>query len=56
MMGEGSGFFISADGYIVTNNHVVQQAKTVSVTTQDGKSLTPRLSAPIRRPILRSSR
>jgi serine protease Do len=39
MMGEGSGFFVSADGYIVTNNHVVQKAKTVSVTTQDGKTL-----------------
>jgi serine protease Do len=39
MMGEGSGFFVSADGFIVTNNHVVQKAKTVSVTTQDGKTL-----------------
>ena len=39
MMGEGSGFFVSGDGYIVTNNHVVQKAKTVSVTTQDGKTL-----------------
>jgi serine protease Do len=34
--GEGSGFFISADGYAVTNSHVVDQATTVQVTTDDG--------------------
>jgi len=39
MMGEGSGFFISSDGYIVTNKHVVQNAKSVTVTTDDGKVL-----------------
>jgi S1-C subfamily serine protease len=39
MAGEGSGFFISADGYAVTNNHVVDHAKTVQVVTDDGKML-----------------
>ncbi len=34
--GEGSGFFISADGYAVTNYHVVDHAKSVQVTTDDG--------------------
>jgi serine protease Do len=36
--GQGSGFFISSDGYAVTNNHVVQNAENVQVTTDDGKS------------------
>jgi serine protease Do len=36
--GQGSGFFISDDGYAVTNNHVVQNAENVQVTTDDGKS------------------
>jgi len=36
--GQGSGFFISADGYAVTNNHVVDGADKVEVTTDDGKT------------------
>jgi serine protease Do len=36
--GQGSGFFISADGFAVTNNHVVDHATNVQVTTDDGKS------------------
>jgi serine protease Do len=36
--GEGSGFFISPDGYAVTNNHVVDHATSVRVTTDDGKT------------------
>jgi len=36
---EGSGFFISADGYAVTNNHVVDHAQTVQITTDDGRTL-----------------
>src|SRR5829696_6718848 len=37
--GVGSGFLISADGYVVTNNHVIDGAKTVQVTTDDGRTL-----------------
>ncbi len=36
-MAQGSGFFISADGYIVTNNHVVNNADEVDIRTSDGK-------------------
>ena len=35
----GSGFIISADGYIVTNNHVVADEKSISVTLDDGTEL-----------------
>ncbi|HET7847866.1 MAG TPA: Do family serine endopeptidase [Pseudolabrys sp.] len=35
--GQGSGFFITDDGYAVTNNHVVEKAESVQVTTDDGK-------------------
>ena len=38
-MAQGSGFFISGDGYIVTNNHVVDHATEVTITTSDGKSM-----------------
>src|SRR6516164_6953418 len=36
--GQGSGFFITRDGYAVTNNHVVHDAENVQVTTDDGKT------------------
>jgi serine protease Do len=38
MTGQGSGFFITADGYAVTNNHVVDKAKAIEITTDDGKT------------------
>jgi serine protease Do len=43
MMGQGSGFFISPDGYAVTNNHVVDGADKVEVTTDDGKTYTAKV-------------
>jgi len=39
MEGRGSGFIVSADGMIITNNHVVKDATSVSVTLDDGKEL-----------------
>jgi serine protease Do len=42
-LAQGSGFFISADGYVVTNNHVVEHAKDVTVITADGKSIPARI-------------
>ena len=41
--GQGSGFFISPDGYAVTNNHVVDGADKVEVTMDDGKIYTAKV-------------
>ncbi|UOM34252.1 Do family serine endopeptidase [Acuticoccus sp. I52.16.1] len=37
-MGQGSGFLISADGYVVTNGHVVDDAEEVTVILNDGET------------------
>jgi serine protease Do len=42
-LGQGSGFFISADGYAVTNNHVVDHADSVEVATDDSKTYTAKV-------------
>ena len=41
--GQGSGFFISGDGFAVTNNHVVDKAESVQVTADDGKTHTAKV-------------
>lgn len=40
---QGSGFFISADGYIVTNNHVVSDGEAFTVVMNDGTELDAKL-------------
>ncbi|HET8677072.1 MAG TPA: trypsin-like peptidase domain-containing protein, partial [Blastocatellia bacterium] len=36
--GSGSGFIVRDDGYILTNNHVVQKAEKIEVTMSDSKT------------------
>jgi serine protease Do len=38
-MAQGSGFIISSDGYVVTNNHVVDHAGDVKITLDDGRTV-----------------
>jgi len=43
LTGQGSGFFVSADGYAVTNFHVVEKADNVEVTADDGRVFTAKV-------------
>ena len=42
-VGQGSGFIISSDGYIITNNHIVDGADRLKVSLTDGRELTAKL-------------
>ena len=37
VMGQGSGFFISSDGYLVTNHHVIKGGEEITVILHDGE-------------------
>jgi serine protease Do len=41
--GLGSGVIVSADGYILTNNHVVHDADSIEVTLHDGRVVTAKV-------------
>jgi serine protease Do len=43
MRGKGSGFIVDKEGYIITNNHVVEGADKITVTMQDGRHLEAKL-------------
>ena len=41
--GSGSGFVISSDGFIVTNNHVIEDAREIKVALADGRTVSAEL-------------
>ncbi len=41
--GYGSGVIISSDGYIITNNHVIEEAESVDVTLNDKRTFTAKV-------------
>jgi len=43
MPGSGSGFIISTDGFVVTNNHVIEQAEDIKVSLADGRTVAAEL-------------
>lgn len=43
MPGSGSGFLISTDGFVVTNNHVIENARDIKVALADGRTVNAEL-------------
>ena len=43
MQASGSGFFISSDGYLVTNNHVIEGAESIKIVLQDKRVLSAKV-------------
>ena len=43
IMGSGSGFIVSSDGYIITNNHVIESAEAIKIQLSDRREFTAEL-------------
>src|SRR6202030_847771 len=43
MPASGSGFIISTDGFVVTNNHVIENAREIKVSLADGRTVKAEL-------------
>ena len=42
-VGQGSGFLVSSDGYILTNTHVINDAQEIKITLSDGREFQARI-------------